>query len=53
MYLHKAGYDMGREYIVVEELEYIVALMETDSQSIHWVTRNKLKYDYKEKESKQ
>lgn len=53
MYTFQKGYDGGREYILVEELENVVALMETDTQNITWVTRNSLKYDWKEKETKQ
>jgi len=40
------------EYIAVDELSNTVALMETDSQAITWVTRDTLSSNYKQKVSK-
>ena len=42
----------AEEYIVVEEVGSIVALMRCHDQSITWVTKNTLKFKWKKKEAK-
>lgn len=49
MYLDK----WNNEFIVFEELYSMVALVETDSQTVIWVTRNILQRDYTLKKPKE
>lgn len=52
MYIEN-GFYSGKEYIIIEELENVVALMETETQTIIWETRNTVDRKYKEKVSKE
>jgi hypothetical protein len=51
MYISHPFYG-AEEYIVIEELENVVALMRAEDQSITWVTKNTLKYKWTKKEVK-
>lgn len=52
MYTYTKGYDGGNEYIIVEKLENIIALMNSDNQHVFWVTKHDFKYSYKRKGEK-
>lgn len=41
--------DNGKEYIVMAEINTLVALMDTDTQEIRWVTANTLLSRYTKK----
>ena len=53
MFTEDHASNTDNEYIVVEELGSIVALMHTTTQNILWVTLNVLQRDYSQKKAEE